>query len=740
MRKFYFFLLALLLTGHLFAQKTWIGASGGSWSTAANWSPSGEPAFTDDVVINGFIGTIQFVSPGAGGTVFRCNSLTISGNSTVTFNNNAGNNARSFRIESALTPSSIEAGSSLTITSGGTTASSFELVFFSNHAFTVNGNLTFSGAGSNTRLNAGSSVSTINGWLINQAPNANPTGTTATLFFGAGSTFQIAKNGGSIPTATWNATSTLLITGMVGSGPSNLSSNVFGHFIWNCPGQTAAANPSFPAAGVTFNGNVEIRNTNGNNFRFATAPTVTINGTLTVGNTVPAGSAILDCASGTGNGTFNIRGNTDIKANGTITETGSSTGTALIFNGPAAQNFTNAGTLANTLTYRVNNINNVSLLSNITIPSTSSLDLTSGMLLLGNNNLTIGGNIVNGSSSSFIVTDGTGGVIRNNVSGASLFPVGISAISYSPVTINNASGYNWTVNVVSGVSPAPDPGFNSDKAVLRTWNITPSTNPAVSATTLTFEWNEANAGITGVSYTATEDVSLWRHSGTYWLLTPLSTQAASGSAGGVRTIVVNRPGPALFSPFAISNVTGPLPIRIITFNAVKKSGYNLLHFEADCSTAYGEFEIQRGNDGRNFKTIEQFTATKDRCRLPFDVKDENFPNTRNYYRIKMTDANGAVTYSFAALVVNSGNAIEIVSLQPTVTSSNVMLNISSPAKTKIELAVLSVDGKLMLRKQANLTEGANQIPVNTSALPAGTYYLRGATADGITNTIIFIKQ
>ncbi len=737
------FFIDFIFNESFICTKTWIGVSGGSWSTAANWSPSGEPTGTDAVIIDGFSGTINFTTPNAGGTIFPVASLSVINSSNVVFANNAGNNGRSLEIRQNAGTSVIESGSTLTFNSVNTgTGASFQLQFNTStpHNLNVNGTLVFQGNGNNTRIAPTGSVTTINGTLRNQAANGNPSASSITnLIFGAGSTFEIAKNGGSIPTATWNSNSTILVSGTVATAPTHLSSTTYGNLVWNCPSQSAASNPNF-TGGVIFAGNAEIRNTNGTNFRFATNTNIQINGNLIVGNTVPVGSAILDVASSTGNGTINVRGDVDVKTNGTITETGSSTGSALIFSGTSAQNFNNAGTLSNTLIYRINNSNNVSLLSNVTIPSSSSLDLTTGMLLMGNNNLIIGGPLLNGSSASFIVVNGSGSVTRNNVTAASLFPVGTSAASYSPVTINNTSGYNWTVNVVSGVNPAPDPGFNSDKAVLRTWNITPSTNPAVSATTLTFQWNEANSGITGVSYSAAEDVSLWRHNGAYWLLVPLSTQAASGSAGGVRTIVVNRPGPAQFSPFAISNVTGPLPTRIVTFNAVKKSGYNLLHFEADCSTAYSEFEIQRSIDGRNFKTIQQFTATKDRCRLPFDIKDESFLKGKNYYRIKMTDANGEVSFSFVALVMNTGTTIEIINLQPTITNGAAILNISSSAKTKIELTVLAADGRIMIRKPAELTEGANQLPLNVSALPADIYYIRGTNAAGITNTIQFIKQ
>jgi hypothetical protein len=60
------------------ASRTWVGASGGAWTTTTNWSPSGAPTSSDDLTINGFSGTINITNGNA-------RHIYIEGGSNVTF-------------------------------------------------------------------------------------------------------------------------------------------------------------------------------------------------------------------------------------------------------------------------------------------------------------------------------------------------------------------------------------------------------------------------------------------------------------------------------------------------------------------------------------------------------------------------------------------------------------------------------------------------------------------------------
>lgn len=61
----------------------------------------------------------------------------------------------------------------------------------------------------------------------------------ANIAFNSGSTYNHNRNGGTIPIATWNTTSTCLVTGITSTMPSGLNQN-FGNLTWDCTSQTVS--------------------------------------------------------------------------------------------------------------------------------------------------------------------------------------------------------------------------------------------------------------------------------------------------------------------------------------------------------------------------------------------------------------------------------------------------------------------------------------------------------------------
>lgn len=61
------------------ASKKWIGASGGAWALAANWSPAGAATSLDNATLTGPLGTSYQAVSGPGSSA----SLTLLGNTTL---------------------------------------------------------------------------------------------------------------------------------------------------------------------------------------------------------------------------------------------------------------------------------------------------------------------------------------------------------------------------------------------------------------------------------------------------------------------------------------------------------------------------------------------------------------------------------------------------------------------------------------------------------------------------------
>lgn len=128
----------------------------------------------------------------------------------------------------------------------------------------------------------------------------------------------------------------------------------------------------------------------------------------------------------------------------------------------------------------------VNTAAGLTLPSSilvkDNLTLNNGMVVLGENNLTVDGAIVNADVDKYIVTNGDGVLIQSIPEETTVvFPVGVSVESYDPVVLTPLLATVCSVNVsdVLPAEPASNYSYN-----LRVWNVTPET-PSSTAITLT---------------------------------------------------------------------------------------------------------------------------------------------------------------------------------------------------------------------------------------------------------------
>lgn len=227
---------------------TWIGASGGSWAVAANWSPTRTtPAVTDIIQFNS--GTTITVTAVPTQTIRQ---LLVSGNTDVSLQA-ATTNTLSINGPTLTNNLSIAAGSTLQLGTGTGTLGLTMITTASQRGdisgtLAINTNSTFTSSGVATNLFTVAS----GGAITNN--NGTVTATTTTLTFASGSTYNHARNGGAIPTPTWSAGSTCNVTGITTTNPTGLG-GAFSNLTWNNAGQTSTGQIT---AALTINGNLNI--------------------------------------------------------------------------------------------------------------------------------------------------------------------------------------------------------------------------------------------------------------------------------------------------------------------------------------------------------------------------------------------------------------------------------------------------------------------------------------------------
>jgi len=313
---------------------------------------------------------------------------------------------------------------------------------------TISASWTVSGAGSSVIVGDGTNacIFTVPSNFVFTAPcdisnngTLRVTSTAGTPYSGvlnvaAGGTYEHARDGGSIPTATWDITSNCNITGVTTTAPGG-SNQTFGNLLWNCPSQSQ---PVFLAT-INISGNLTIQSTNGQEGRPTAGAahsvggdyyhnggivrwTRNVNGSLTVTGNVTIAGGECRLSNGTGIGTLNLLGNLTISG-GTLTETGSASG-LVNFNKSGTQTFLKtSGTISQIINFVVNS-------GSVLDVGTSIIDGSSGTF-----NLLSGAGLISANSQGISSTPGTGSI---QVTGTKTFSTGAD---YT---------YNGTVSQITG--------------------------------------------------------------------------------------------------------------------------------------------------------------------------------------------------------------------------------------------------------------------------------------------------
>lgn len=291
-------------------------------------------------------------------------------------------------------------------------------------------------------ISAGQTLSILDGLDSDFVNLGGTITTTGTLSIAAGAVFEHARNGGTIPLATWGANSTCLVTGITGTNPTLIAANAYENFTWDCI-QTGTRNLAGNLR--TVNGDLLILNTNNQQLQFSTGTVYTLdiagdfsvqgNSRIAFGTTAnpvvinldgnfdfsssaaassnlkssgsytfnitgdfAQSSGTLTLSTGANVATVNLQGEFN-QSGGTITETGAGSGT-FVFNGSVGvQGIVQSGTISNTISFSVDNSFGVVLNSNLTLPSNLSQLSGAGDIDLNGFALTVNGSLSQASGS-----------------------------------------------------------------------------------------------------------------------------------------------------------------------------------------------------------------------------------------------------------------------------------------------------------------------------------------------------
>ncbi len=724
MKKIYFFFGMVLCSAIVFGQATytWNQTGMADWTLPANWTPVRAAPLADDILVfDNSVGT----------TVINVPTQTIGQLQVInnTFPNlQAGAAANILTIAGGTgTDLFVENGSILTING----ANALAINIGTGATGSITGNMNFLNA--DHRLDAADAAAiTFNSpSIFSQAVGCtgnvfSAAGTAGAIVFATGSTFR--QFAGANPFG-------------LAQPASKVVFNAGSLFLIQ---QNAA--PDFD--GRTY-ANIEVNLGTFNQSPIGANPltmdTLTItNGTLNINVT----------------GGINVRGNISVAAVEILTFSPIAANT-LTLNGTVPQTISHAG---GTLTFGaneaiiINNVAGITLANSFTV--NNLVTFTTGIVTIANPRMltfSATASVAGASNTSFV-----NGMVSKIGNTGFVFPVGKTNCGpsgtvngYAAVEIGSFTGGTpsdqFTAEYIRGdaltIGAITAPGLAPPGHISRCDYWTLTRDIGVSTVNITLSWNGAiNNCVTTAPY-IDDLASLTIARNDNGFLTPWDAMGEIGATTGAPaagTVSWSATQSGTYGAFVIASTSllNPLPISINYFTGIKQNSGHLLNWKITCnSSPFANIEMERSTDNRNYKSIYSIYATALRCQQPFDHTDTNPAAGINYYRLKMTDANGKITYSTVVSLLNANKGIDILNIAPNpIVGGSFDLKISAAQNTPIDIIITDMQGRVMQKKAVSMVAGFNSIPVNVARLTTGTYQLYGNTADGRSRVLRFVVQ
>jgi hypothetical protein len=222
----------------------------------------------------------------------------------------------------------------------------------------------------------------------------------------------------------------------------------------------------------------------------------------------------------------------------------------------------------------------------------------------------------------------------------------------------------------------------------------------------------------------------------------LSSLLVSGFAGGlwnnngISNIAPGPPSPPYvtgtfmsafpvndFGAFAIATtdneILNPLPLRLISFEAVKTNSSGvLLSWEISGELPGTYFEIEKSSDGIFFIGV---AILKSKNGIHTYQYEENGLTGVNWYRLKITNVNGAISYSRVCLVKNSIEGPLIMSICSTIGNASLLIRLTALQEQLLCFRIFDMQGRLLQQTYQKINSGTISITFLLNKLAAGIY-------------------
>ncbi|MBI3233959.1 MAG: T9SS type A sorting domain-containing protein [Bacteroidetes bacterium] len=198
-----------------------------------------------------------------------------------------------------------------------------------------------------------------------------------------------------------------------------------------------------------------------------------------------------------------------------------------------------------------------------------------------------------------------------------------------------------------------------------------------------------------------------------------------------------------FSVFTPTDNVDPLPISLLTFDAVASGVDASLTWQTSTEFGSSHINVLRSLDGNSFERIATLKAKGNSFSLTdYAFVDQNAASLQTsqviYYQLEMVDANGLTNYSDTRQV-NFKKSFTVMSIYPQPIGEDININLSLSETSQIRVSLLDMNGKVILTDSKTYNNGNTLINLNTADLAAGIYLVRIENGDQVSVNKVFKK-
>jgi hypothetical protein len=168
-----------------------------------------------------------------------------------------------------------------------------------------------------------------------------------------------------------------------------------------------------------------------------------------------------------------------------------------------------------------------------------------------------------------------------------------------------------------------------------------------------------------------------------------------------------------------------LPLKLLSFNAAYNQSTVDISWTITDEENMLNYNIERSVDGKNFISINAQQASHSLLQKTYYFTDGSLPDAQKlYYRLRMEDINGTITYSNIA-IVNVKTVEGNLQISPNPAKNFINLNFSSAETGDCLIDIINSEGARLLSYRKHVVAGQNRLLINEiNNFPSGTYIIR----------------